>query len=183
MTFNLFVVAALLFGPAETGQYSRVRTMDQKTAMLIALGQERSVTLRGLIAEIEAGDVIVHVDRDNFMPGRLTGRMRLTGRAGNRRYVRISIDAELQAKHFIAALAHELQHVSELVAHPEVDDESTLESLYQRIGREYRVRGLPAFETDAARRVSIQVHRELSARPPHFAREITITAQSVKGAR
>jgi hypothetical protein len=179
MIANLFVVTALLLASQQTDDRSRLRATDARTAALIQLGLERSVTFRGLVAEIETGDVIVHVDRRNFLPGRLTGRMRLVGRAGSRRYVRISIDAELPARHYVAALAHELQHVSELIAHPGVDDEAAMELLYRRIGHEYRVAGQMAFETAAARQSGMEVHREMSV-APGYQRRITITGRGAR---
>jgi hypothetical protein len=165
----------------EPAAHSRLRTTDDKTAALIAFGLERSVTLRGLIAEIEAGDVIVHVQRENFLPGRLSGRMKLIGRAGDRRYARVVIEAELQPRQFVAALAHELQHISELVSHHGVDDEMKMADLYRRIGREYRVSGQPAFETEAARRLGIEVLREMLA--PLETEPRIVTMQLSRGAR
>jgi hypothetical protein len=178
MITNL-LIAALLFAWQEPADRSHLRATDARTAALIELGLERSVTLRGLVAEVEAGDVIVHVSRQNFLPGHLTGRLRLIGRAGTRRYVRIAIDAELPARPSIAALAHELQHVSELIAHPGVENDLAVETLYRRIGREYRVAGQVAFETEAARHIGSEVHREMAA-PHDFQRRITITARGAR---
>jgi hypothetical protein len=182
MTVNLLVIAALLFASQQSTDRSRLRTTDARTAALVQLGLERSVTLRGLIAEVEAGDVIIHVARESFLPGHLTGRMKLIGRAGSRRYARIAIDAELPTRGAIASLAHELQHVSELIAHPTVEDEASMEHLFRRIGREYRVAGQMAFETDAARQIGAAVYREMSI-APDFQRRITITARTDRGAR
>jgi hypothetical protein len=179
---NVILVVALLFASQDAAGQRRIRVTDAKIAALIQLGLEKSVTFRGLVEEIEAGDVIVHVDRENFLPGRLGGRMRLTGRAGTRRYVRVTIDAELQPRQFVASLAHELHHVSELVANPDVDDDASLEALYLRIGSEHRVNGQTAFETEAARRVGMDVQRELLV-PQDSERRITITAKNTRGAR
>jgi hypothetical protein len=177
----LFVLVMLLFASPETIGDPRLRITDVKTAALIEVGLEASVTLRGLIAEIESGDVIVHVDRERFMPGRQTGRMRFVSRAGTRRYVRVSIRAELPPHRFIAAIAHELQHVSEVIRNPEVRDAASLEHLYRRIGHEYRRRDRPAFETDAALRVAAEVRREINTGT--LSRTKNVTTTSRQGAR
>jgi hypothetical protein len=181
MIAALIAVMTLMMVNPEDANHSRLRTFDGRTAAMIAFAVERSITLRGLIAEVEAGDVIVHVEREHFLPGRLTGRMKLIGRAGARRYVRIAIDAELQPRQFAAALAHELQHVSELVAHRHIGDEPAMAELYRRIGREYRVNGQTAFETEAARRMAIDVLSEVQA--PRELEPRIVTVQFAGGAR
>jgi hypothetical protein len=181
MIAAVLTAVALLIAHPEDANHSRLRTFDGKTAAMIAFGVERSITLRGLIAEVEAGDVIVHVEREHFLPGRLTGRLKLIGRAGARRYARIAIDAELPPRQFAAALAHELQHVSELVAHRHIGDEPAMAALYRRIGREYRVNGQTAFETEAARRMALDVLSEVQA--PRDLEPRRVIVQSAGGAR
>jgi NAD(P)-dependent dehydrogenase (short-subunit alcohol dehydrogenase family) len=111
----------------------------------------------------------------------MTGRMKLIGRAGARRYARIAIDAELPRPHFVAALAHELQHVSELIAHRHVEDQAAMADLYRRIGREYRAGGRAAFETEAARRMGVDVLVEMLG--PRQLESRTTTLQFARGAR
>lgn len=180
MTALLAIAALFIVSPDGAG-HLRLRTTDARTAALIAYGLERSITLRGLMAEIEAGDVIVHVGRESFLPGRLSGRLKLVGRAGVRRYARIAIEAELQPRYFAAALAHELQHVSELIAHRHVGDEAAMAELYRRIGHEYRVAGQTAFETEAARSMGMAVLQEVQA--PRDTEPRIITIQFARGAR
>lgn len=164
----LFVAAYLLIAtqeplPAAT-EWSRLRITDNRTAGLVRLGVEQSAILRALIAEVEGGDVMVYVDSDPGLPGRQAGRMILLGEAGGRRYVHVAIRRTLLGPQFIAALAHEMQHVREVIAHPDVRDGVTLTRLYRRIGDERKVRGNTAWETDAARRVTHDVRRELLSR-------------------
>lgn len=147
-----------LFDPAA---WSRLRVTDTRTEKLLRLGIEQSDILRGLVDEVEAGEVTVYVGSGHGLPGRQTGRMVLMGEANGHRYVQVLVRRELPSLHFIAALAHELQHVTELIAHPDVRDAATLTSLYRRIGEERTVRGHAAWETDAARKVSRAVRREL----------------------
>lgn len=181
MMSPLFVLVTLLFASQETINDSRLRITDAKTAALIRAGQERSETFRGLIARIESGDVIVHVVSDPSMPGRMTGRMKFVGPAATRRYVRVSIRAGLPANRYIAAIAHELQHVSEVIAHPEVRDTASMEDLYRRIGIEYHRRGKAAFETGAAIQAAADVRREINLGAASGTEHATTTSR--QGAR
>lgn len=71
--------------------------------------------------------------------------------AGGFRYVRIAISTDLSADQIIATLAHELQHVVEIIDDPGVVDEPSLSALYRRIGRPSRVVATAGWETAAAR--------------------------------
>ena len=122
MMSQLFALVTLLLSAQEGIADSRLRFADARTVALVHAGMTRSVTFRGPVAEIQAGDVITYVDVEPVMHGRQTGRMKLVGGVGPQRYVRVSIRGNLPSTSFIAALAHELQHVSELVASPEVRD-------------------------------------------------------------
>ena len=50
------------------------------------------------------------------------------------RYVRVSMRPNLPTAEAIAMLAHELQHVVEVIDHPDVRSDASLAALYQRIG-------------------------------------------------
>jgi hypothetical protein len=177
MMSQLFVLVTLLFASQEAIGGSRVRFADARTAALADAGLARSATFRRLVADVQAGDVIVHVGIEPVMHGRQTGRMKLIVNEGPQRYVRIWIRGDLPSTPFIASLAHELQHVSELVANPEVRDAVALEHLYRRIGREYRRSGRQAFETDAALRIATEVRREINDRTLSTARIAMTTAR------
>jgi len=142
-------------------EWSRLRVTDERTAAFLRQGVQQSAILRGLVDEVEQGAVVVYIGSDNSLPGRQTGRMVLLGETNGHRYVKVSIRRSLPGNHFIAALAHELQHVREIIAHPDVRDATTLVRLYQRIGDERKVRGNVAWETNAARQVTFDVRREL----------------------
>src|SRR5690606_7107792 len=109
------------------------------------------------------GDVIVYLMVSKELPNRLAGSLSVVARAGRYRYLRVMLNATLSAEHLIASLAHELQHVREVMAHPDVDDGASLSTLYRQIGRESRIAGRTGWETDAAHAVGVDVRRELSA--------------------
>lgn len=141
----------------------RIRTNDPRSALILRLGLERSAILRQQVEEIEGGQVIVYVTLNSDMPERLAGSLNFAGMAGGYRYLRVSLNADLAADHIVASLAHELQHVLEVMAHPEVQDDTSLTSLYRRIGRESHFAGRAGWETDQARAIGLDVRRELSS--------------------
>jgi hypothetical protein len=83
------------------------------------------------------------------------------GSGGGYRYVRVALHPELNQDLMIAGLAHELQHVLEVIQNPEVTSEPALTALYQRIGRSNRTSGSIGWETEEARSVATRVRREL----------------------
>jgi len=140
----------------------RVRTTDERTAALLRSGLDRSSLLREIVGRIDAGDIVVYVGLDPTMTGKgLAGRLVFTGQAGSYRFMRAMINPDMPSEQIIAAIAHELHHVGEVIAHPHVRSEADLRALYQRIGRENRGTAGSSWETDAAQQVGYDVRREL----------------------
>ncbi len=141
----------------------RIRPADARAALILRLGLERSAILRQLVDDIEGGEVIVYVVLNGDMPDRLAGSLNFAGEGGRYRYLRVALNADLPADQIVASLAHELQHVREVMAAPEVRDDASLRSLYRRIGQESHVAGKLGWETNEARAISMDVRRELSS--------------------
>jgi hypothetical protein len=140
----------------------RVRTLDTRIAALLKSGLERSGLLRDIVDKIDAGDIVVYLGLDPTMKKKgLAGRLTFTGSAGKYRYMRALINPDMPAEQIIASVAHELHHVLEVIASPDVRSENELRDLYKRIGRENRAMSGSGWETDAAQRVGYDVRREL----------------------
>lgn len=139
----------------------RIRPSDKRVAGLLAMGIERSALVRDLVNTVEAGQVIVYVGMNPMMQRGLAGCVTFVSDAGHYRYLRAMLNTDLTTEQSIAALAHELHHVTEIMAHPEVRSESALASLYRRIGVENRRSARSGWETDAAQQVGWDVRREL----------------------
>jgi hypothetical protein len=139
----------------------RVRAQDGRIARLIADGLKRSPTLRALVDRIEAGNVIVYVGGNPLMKSHLSGALSFVASAGNFRYVRAMINAGQLPDPMISTLAHEFQHVVELIDEPSVVDDDSLVRLYRRIGVSTGQRQLTGWETLAAQAIGAQVRREL----------------------
>jgi hypothetical protein len=117
--------------------------------------------MRALVDRIEASDVIVYVGTNPLMRFHLSGALSFVTSAGGYRYVRAVIDADLVPDLMIATLAHEFQHVVELIDEPLVVDDDSLVRLYRRIGVESAERRETRWETMAAQAMAAQVRREL----------------------
>jgi len=154
----------------------RVRTADDRIARLYRIGLERSNLLREIADKIDTGKVVVYLGLDPTMKTRgLAGRLIFTGDAGAYRYLRVLINPDMPSEQIIASIAHELHHVLEISAHPQVRSESDLVTLYKRIGRESRAMAGSGWETDAAQQVGYDVRREL-----HLGRADTVARRQAE---
>jgi hypothetical protein len=142
----------------------RVRVQDGRIARLIADGLKRSPTLRALVDRIEASNVIVYVGGNPLMKSHLSGALSFVVTAGNFRYVRAMINTDQLPDPIISTLAHEFQHVVEVIDEPSVVDDDSLVRLYRRIGVSSRERPNAGWETLAAQAMGAQVRRELLLR-------------------
>lgn len=141
----------------------RIRAMEARVAQILASGLQRSSVVRDLVSRIEGRDVIVYVGLSRAL-GRhgLAGSLGFVGQAGAYRYLRVWINPDLPHDHLVAALAHELRHVIEIIEHAEVRSEDHLVDLYRRIGRQTRGGPASGWETDAAWQAGQDVRIELA---------------------
>jgi hypothetical protein len=143
----------------------RLRPQDPRFVEVLKAGTARSATFRSLVDRIEAGNVIVYIANNPTLRSSLSGALTWMTRAGEFRYVRASIRADLTFDQLIASVAHELQHAVEVIEDESVIDEKSLVALYKRIGEPSRAAGPQGWETVAAQRTGSQVRRELVAVP------------------
>jgi hypothetical protein len=149
-------------GPAPTRPGGpRLRAQDARIEKFIARGVQRSPTMRALVARIEASDVIVYVGANPMMKSHLSGALSFVTTAGGYRYVRAMINTDQVIDQMIATLAHEFQHVLEVVEDPSVVDDASLVKLYRRIGITNSEFRSSRWETLAAQATGQQVRREL----------------------
>ena len=140
----------------------RVRTIDSRLTALFKNGLDRSRLLRDIVDQVDASNVVVYIGFDPTMKRKgLAGQLTFSGSAGNYRYLRALINPDLPSDLIIASIAHELQHVLEVVASPEVRTENGFKDLYKKIGSENRTTSGFGWETAAAQQVGYDVRREL----------------------
>jgi hypothetical protein len=143
---------------ADPGTGRRVRPLDSWADETVDRGLTRAAIVRELVEELEASDLIVHVQTVNSLPAGTAGQTRLSGDAGGARYVRIQLDRSLLPDERAAILAHELQHAIE-IARSTARDDGGLRELFERIGHHA---GSPrVFETPAARKAGTRAWFEL----------------------
>jgi hypothetical protein len=145
---------------------ANVRPMSGFAQQALSDGIRRSPTLAALIHTIGArgiGDAIVYIDAriDASLP---TAETTLVSAAGRTRFLRIVLNPAVTLDRRVELLGHELQHALEIMTDSSVRDGQTLRRRFGEIGRESAgsTPRLKAFETEAARGVSIAIRRELA---------------------
>jgi hypothetical protein len=132
----------------------RLRSLDAVIRATIDVGCQRSRLFGDLVADIEHSNYFVYVQQVPSLRGGMEGAL-VHGGAGPR-YLRVLLKRGLSLERRIAVLAHELQHVREVVEAAATTDGREMEALFQRIGSERRPPGglQQEYETAAALRVS-----------------------------
>jgi hypothetical protein len=143
--------------------FPHVRATDPELQALIDDATETSATVRRLLEQIAASDLIVFVGCEPDLSVRVSGRLNFMASAGGFRYVVIHLKPKRRTA-AIAMLAHELRHAAEIAAAPSIVDEASLTREYERIGyRSRSTNGGLAFETQAAVETGRRVVEELAA--------------------
>ena len=151
--------ASIPYGALLTEPSRRVRTVDARIAHLIEQGVKRSVTFGDLIAAVNASDVIVYIQRVERLAPSVAGQLMIVPVPNAQRYLRIQLLDHLSPDDTIALIAHELRHVLEVAAAPDVRDQKGLAALYERIGQPGGM--THSFDTRAAQNTGRRVKREL----------------------
>ena len=138
----------------------RVRATDLRLQALIAEGLNRSRTFAGLVTAVNRTDVIVYIESALSLPKNTMGRLTMTPRTGEFRYLRVQIRSDLSRREAIALIGHELQHALEIADAADVRDTTSLIRLYERIG--HASAGDHAYDTNAAQDTGRVVRRELA---------------------
>jgi hypothetical protein len=147
--------------PASTARSARVRPGDSRSAVLLTRGLERSATIRGLVNQLERRDVIVYIEMQPSLKKRLAGTLTWITKTKEHRYVRVSINPDLNTEMAISTVGHELQHALEVANAPQIVSEQSLASFYQLHGQSTRS-ALNGWDTEAARQAGDDVRRELA---------------------
>ena len=140
----------------------RVRILDRGFAIMISLGLGSSPTLRELVGELEASDVIVHLVKAPQDEEATAAALQFVTVTGGFRYLRVRIAEGLDPVTSLGLIGHELQHAREIARHSWIVDERTMEEFYRASGFAVRPRrAQSSYDTMAARRIERQVVREL----------------------
>lgn len=137
-----------------------VRATDPLSQQILARALERSAIVRALVADLQATNVIVHINT-GLLPTGLGGVTRFAASRAGYRYLRVTIASNLRDQLRVILLGHELEHVRE-IASSSAADVPGLFRLFEARG--YR-NGQGSYETMSAVRVEQQIRQELQAEP------------------
>lgn len=153
----------LVSSQAAAADFNHVRSAKAEVRELLTAGYERSPTFQTLVDEIESLPGIVYIDETIALSRGLNGALLLTA-AGSRELpiLRVHVRTGLGGSYRIANLAHELQHVVE-VLRAGATTSAAMSRLFASLGDPDRRHG-PHFETAAAREITEQVIKELGRR-------------------
>jgi hypothetical protein len=143
---------------------ARVRPHDGRSATLLLRGIERSPTLRLIVDQLEAHDVIVYIEMHPGLKHQIAGHLTWLTSAGSARYVRISLNPTLGPETLLSVLGHELRHALEVALAPQIVDEPSLEAYYRRHGIQVQSHS-SGWDTFAAREAGELVRREVADIP------------------
>ena len=147
-------------GSLQPGIPGRLRSIDPFVLKTIQGGTRRSPTFAELVQVVEHSDFIVYVERVASLSNSMEGTL-LHGGTGTG-YLRVLLKRGMSLERTVRVLAHELQHVRELVESGSGTDASAMDALFSRIGDRRLARGSrQQYETSAALQVQENVAREL----------------------
>ena len=136
-------------GGAAYGSADRLRPQGARVQAWLREARRRSPTVSRLADEIEQSDVMVYLEVGHRLSPNVSACLTWMATVSTRRIVRATFRGDLGTNEVIALLAHELQHVVELIEHPEVRSTETLLDLYRRIGHSTGSDGLHWDTADA----------------------------------
>jgi len=158
-----FVWALVVFSsPSPAAAFDHVRSEQAVIRAWIVEGYSQSATFKKLVDEVEGLPGIVYLDATVAVPRGLDGAL-LHRVAGSRSLpiLRVQLRWNLSPAEGIATLAHELQHVAEVLRGAQTLDSSAMSALFTSIDRAHVV-GSSRFETEEARQVTTRVRDELA---------------------
>lgn len=170
---RLLIVAAIVGGTgtaaAAQGERPvvplvRLKPADPEIRRLVEDGYARSASFRALVDAIHRSNAVVVVQFGLCANGRFRSCVTNIDGDRERRSIRIKVNTRTTEDRLIATIAHELHHVTEMLAEPDLSRPEAVLALYQRIGKGACRQGLSeACETDAALAAESKVMEELDA--------------------
>jgi hypothetical protein len=143
-------------------QFVRLKPAHPEIRRLLVAGHSRSEVFRALVDEIQRSNAVVVIQFGLCANGRFRSCVTSVDGDSRQRHVRVKINPRPTDDRLIATVAHELQHVVEIVRQPDVTNAETALSLYRRIGTGRCREGLSeACETEAALSIEARVLDDL----------------------
>jgi hypothetical protein len=145
----------------------RIRTTDPELAEVLQDAIPRSRTLKRLVDAVERSDGLVYLWKGACPHKARACLLMHLEQAGPNRLLHIHSPPGKRGVDAAGSIAHELQHVVEVLSDPRVKTTDDLFALYYRIGLDgpaswVQNRNHGRFETAAAQEIGLQVRNELS---------------------
>jgi hypothetical protein len=162
--FTILALVGTLAAPMPSPRPAmpRLRLADATAARAFDRGLACCPTIRGLVRNVEASDLVVYVET-GFVQQPALAHTVLMGAVTNARYVRVTLNRMMSPEQLIELLGHELQHAVEIAHAPDVRNHDAMIALYKRIG--FHRSGPHQFETALARQIAARVRAEIGRRP------------------
>ena len=157
---TLVLAAGVEAGGRPNDLLPRVRPLNEQAVSLLAAAQEKSQTVRDMVAKLNNGDVVAYIQVVPAVEGKPDSGLQFVGGSKAMRFVLIQV-AECKAPcRRIELLGHELEHVTEIVSTSWVTDDAQLQRLLTITG--WRDAGTArGYETAAAGQVERTIRREV----------------------
>lgn len=155
---TVLITPALGYAAAED---AALRPADARAARVLAIGTRESATFRRLVDRLDASDLLVYISVEAFTHDPYQSTLRFVAAAGDRRYVRIELQARNTDKALVEWLGHELQHAVEVADHVEI---RSVEQLARYYGMHETGTAQNVFESTSAPAVQRRIASERSAR-------------------
>jgi hypothetical protein len=150
-TLALALILALPPTPSSAayGPTAHLRPQSPRVAKWLAAAERQSPTVRGLVDRIERSDLIVYLEIRHDLAQGVAACLTWMASTDSARFVRASLRPDLRQADAVSMIAHELQHVVEVIEHPDVRSNESLLDLYVRIGHPTAQSG-KQWDTEAA---------------------------------
>src|SRR5262245_15091545 len=155
----------LLTAPTEAAEFEHVRTELRSIRTLLRRGYERSSTFRTLVDEIDSRPGIVYVATAIRLSRNMDGALLHTvGGSPEVPILRVLIRTGIAGDYAVGILAHELQHVVEVLRSRSAGGGTDLAAVFAELDDHS---GDSKFETAEARTIAARVLDELRATARH----------------
>jgi hypothetical protein len=146
-------------GPAT---FEHVRSAEPAVRTLIAEGYRQSPTFKAIVDRIEALPCVVYVGTAARLSQGMRGAL-LHSPVGLKEMpvLRVLLRANLSRDEAISVIAHELQHVTEAMAHTRDGGELAMTVVFASLDQTATGRDVRRYETDEAMAVTVTVRDEL----------------------
>ncbi|MEZ5293560.1 MAG: hypothetical protein R2745_20925 [Vicinamibacterales bacterium] len=130
----VLALCPIWFTRAHAFTLDTLRPQGEVMQRWLQMAVSTSATAAALANRIADGDVIVYLDIRRDLPAGVAAHLTWMAATPTGRIVRVSIRPGQRRQDAVGFIAHELQHVVELIEHPDVRSAADLEALYTRIG-------------------------------------------------